>query len=599
MKILDKDNPSRYLTRKIKVFIIIPLIAFSTLYLSVGIYILGDISSFNRNLEKYYWWDNEECKYEFKGFYKNDVNWTFLNERAKIYENWTHNYCIARPEWNCSTTHISTNFKHGIASPFTNYSLYQEQVDDFLNNKNSKFRDIRYQIPFGDYGDSVKWTGTYIAELGFHYAVACKENKPDEANQILEKLLKPIEGLHITTHVTGIDGNLARFAVKDTPENRKRMLDVFYRPQEDGTYKKDEDYEREFGFEDNRWPGQGKWEDWWYVDDTSRDMHFGLFLGYGIVYKLLSETNAPDGVNKDTKAKILKQIKSDGTDVLDCLIGSNWQVLSGEEDPEKGRGANGASFLPRIPWSSGGDFMMGALAFGRMVNSDKYESFFTEAVNRFMSTSHHYAENQAQSYFGNCLAFDNLFLAWFLSENQGLKDYIRWHYNNDFYAHVRYHRNVLFNLGYFIVNNYDLKDDVLEEEKLNYILDDITENMDTFARWKFPVRQWHIPRPDNYDKILDKKNEYFRKTFAEDSTHLLNYLYGWIFREAVSFMPRSKYALGVNSMPPSNFVWQRSSFHIEGFEADKPSHTGDKQMGGTGFTLPYWMACYYGYFQTE
>ena len=87
--------------------------------------------------------------------------------------------------------------------------------------------------------------------------------------------------------------------------------------------------------------------------------------------------------------------------------------------------------------------------------------------------------------------------------------------------------------------------------------------------------------------------------FAEDSTHILNYLYGWIIREAASFMRRSKFALGVDSMPPSNFVWQRSSFHIEGFKADDPLHAGNKQMGGTGFTLPYWMARYYGYFKSN
>ncbi|MGV9203711.1 MAG: hypothetical protein ACOC44_06755, partial [Promethearchaeia archaeon] len=63
-------------------------------------------------------------------------------------------------------------------------------------------------------------------------------------------------------------------------------------------------------------------------------------------------------------------------------------------------------------------------------------------------------------------------------------------------------------------------------------------------------------------------------------------------------MSRSKFALGVDSMPPSNFVWQRGSFHIEGFEADNPSFRGNKQMGGTGFTLPYWMARYYGYFKS-
>ena len=124
-----------------------------------------------------------------------------------------------------------------------------------------------------------------------------------------------------------------------------------------------------------------------------------------------------------------------------------------------------------------------------------------------------------------------------------------------------------------------------------------TENLNAFARWKFPHRVWHIPRPDDYDEIIDEKNEMYYEIFQEGSTHILNILYGPIFQEAFSMMPRSKFALNVKTMPPSNFIWQRSPFHISGHMPDDEDYKGTKQMGGVGFTLPYWMGQYYGYFK--
>jgi len=592
----EKGLKDFFSKENLKGIILIALTLSVSAYLVGGIYIYFDIGDFNRGLEKYYWWDSEDCAYtgerKFKDFYNDEVNWTFLEERAYIYENWTRDYGIAEEEWDCSMTHISMNFDTGMTSPFTNYSKYQEEVNDFLTNDTSIFRNISYEIPFGDYGDSPIWTGAYMASLGYHYAVACEQGNAEDANDVLDRLTVPVEGLHISTHVTGLDRNLVRFAIKDTKENRKRMLDFFYKPDEEGKYT----IEREFGLEDNRWQGQGEYDDWWYVDDTSRDQHFGLFFGYGIVYKFLNEIDAPDGINKDLREEILTQIGEDGTDVLDCLMGSNWHVITGEKTLGKGRGHNGASMHPRIPWASGGDFIIASLAFGKMVNPKKYSYFYKQAINQFVPTSYHDAGNQAQSYFGNNLAFMNLFLAWFLG-GEDYREVVQWHYNNDYYSNLKYHRNVMVNLGYFILNELDLNDEILKDDKLSYILDDITENLDTFARWKFPVRVWHIPKPKDYDEILDKKNEMYYEIFQEDSSHIVNLLYGTIFREGFSMMHRSKFALGVDSMPPSNFVWQRSPFHIQGHMPEDGDYKGTKQMGGADFTLPYWMGRYYGYFK--
>lgn len=592
MKVVSSNAKKNATKDKLKISLVVSLII-GSIYIGFGIFIMYDIGDFNRNLEQYYWPDSEYYAYtggrEFKDFYSEEVNWTLFEERAMIYENWTDQYGLAREEWNCSTTHISMNFKHGMTSPFTNYSQYEKEVDDFITNGTSKFREIQYEIPFGDYGDSPIWTGAYLGALGFHYAVACREGNVHEANQVLIKMVKPIEGLHISTHVTGLDGNLVRFAAKDTEENRKRLLDFFYKMDEDGEYT----IEREFGPEENRWPGQGEYEDWVYVDDTSRDQHFGLFFGYGIVYKLLDETEAPSGIDEDLKEEIMEQIANDGTDVLDCLEGANWHVISGEKYEGNGRGHNGASMFPRIPWASGGDFMASALTFGKMINEKKYGEFYKRTINQFLATSFHDAGNQAGAYFGNNLAFMNLFLAWFLAD-EDYRQTVRWHYNNDYYKHLKYHRNVMVNLGYFIINELEL-DDILADEKLTYILDDVTENMDSFARWKFPVRVWHIPRPDDYDEVIDEKNEMYYNIFSDESAHILKTLYGFIV-DQFSMMHRSKFALGVKTMAPSNFVWQRSPFHISGHMPDDENYKGNKQMGGADFTLPYFMGRYYGFF---
>lgn len=575
------------------IFFILIITGIST-YLSIGISIYLDLGDFNRQLEQYYYPDSENFAYTgdraFQGFFNNEVDWDFFRQRATMYEYWTDEFCIAKEEWDCSTTHISLNFKNGITSPFKDYSQYLSELNDFVANPNSIYREISHEIPFGDYGDSPCWTGVYLSSLAFHYAVACREGDATEANDVLEKIIRPVNGLHISTHVTGLDGNLVRFAMKDTPENRERMLDYFYKKDNKGKYT----IEREFGPDENRWQGQGEYSDWVYVDDTSRDQHFGMFLGYGVVYKLLSDITPPAGINAALKDQILLQIGEDGTDVLDCLMGSNWHVIEGEKYINQGRGHNGASMIPRIPWASGGDFMLAALAFGKMVDSTKYAQYYDTVMNRFLTTSFQDCSNQAQSYFGNNLAFMNLFLAWFLVDDVH-KPYVTQHYNNDYYAHLKYHRNVMVNLGYLIVNGLDLSNDLLKNEKFLYLLDDVTENLDTFARWKYPVRVWHIPKPEDYENIISQKNEMYYNIFQDDSSHILNSLYGFIIGE-LSIMRRSKFALGVKTMPPSNFVWQRSPFHVEGHMPDNPDYKGNKQMGGADFTLPYWMGLYFGYF---
>jgi len=528
----------------------------------------------------------------FKGFYE-DANWTFLEERAYIYENWTDQYNICKEEWDCATTLTETYFKSGITSPFYNYEQYVNDTKDFLYNKTSKFRDIKDVNPIDGYGDSPMWTGNYMASLAFHYAVECENDNVDEANEILRKLKRPVDGLNILTHVSGLDGNLVRFAIKDTEENRERFQGFFYKLNEDETKL----IEKEFGREDNTYLGQGDYEDWWYTSRTSRDQHIGLFFGYGITYKILSETDAPAGVDKDLRDEILETIGDDGTDVLDCLIGANWNVINGEEEIGGGRGTDEASLYPRIPWTSGGDIILAFLSFGKLVNPNKYTKYYNNIINRFLTTIYHYSADQSGGYYGNNLAFESLFLGYFLQEDEEIREIIKWHFNNDYYVNIQFHRNSFFNLGWMIINDYDLDDDILSDKRLTYRLDDITDNLNRVARWRYPSRAWHIPRVADADDLEHPKAKLYSEIFAEDSKHILNILYGWLFREFADTSQKSMIALGADELGSTDFIWQRNPFSIGGTYADIENYPGYRQNAGVDYTLPYWMGRFFGYFE--
>lgn len=597
MRIIDKNN-REFIQNKFLSLTLIILISSISIYLGIGVYIYMDFSSYNLDLGRYYWWDSDDCVYtgerEFKDFYQEEVNWSFLEKRAQLFENWTDTYHICNESWDCATTLTERHFTYGLASPFYNDSWnYKRDFEDFNTNDTSLFRQTNYVNPIGGWGDSPMWTGNYMASLAFHYGVAIRDNDIEQANQVLQKIKRPVDGLHVLTHVTGLDGNLARFAIKDTKENRARFVSFFYKMDENGEYT----IEREFGREDNKYPGQGEYEGWWYQSRTSRDQHIGTFFGGGITYKLLKESEDITGLNIELREEILTSIKNDASDVLECLIGSNWHVINGEEEIGEGRGHDEASLLPRIPWTSGGDIILGFLAFGKKIDEKKYSSHYTEILNRFLATSYHFSADQSGSYFANNLGFESMLLAYFMDEDKEVRARILLHFENDFYPYIRYHRNSFFNLGWLILNGYDLDDDILQEEKLEYILDDITDNLNRFATWRCPSRSWYIPEVEDAEDLTHPKMKAYSQIFAKDSNHILNLLYGWLFNEFASPSEKSSFALGVDELGSTDFIWQRSPFSISGTHADNEGTLGYTQNAGVDYTLPYWMGRYFEYFK--
>jgi hypothetical protein len=584
MKIIEKRKKKISLSKKIGLIILLPLVAGITVYLGLGIYIFIDMSSYNQDLEKYYWYDSPDLMYtgnrSFDGYYQN-ANWTDLEYKANIYENWTDSYNIAEEGWDCATTLAEINFKEGMTSPFSNNSQYLIDLDDFMNNSTSKFRNKTDVNPIGGYGDSPMWTGNYMASLAFHYFIACEEGNATEANEILRKIKRPTDGLHILTHVSGLRGNLARFAIKDTPENRIRFSGFFYKIV-DGQV-----VEREFGREDNKYPGQGEYEGWWYQMRTSRDQHIGLFFGYGITYKLLSKTSAPSGVNTTLRDSILTTIGNDGSDVLDLLIGANWHIINGEIAPGDGQGFDEASLHPRIPWTSGGDVQLAFLSFGKMVNPDKYTYYYNKIINRFLATSYHFAAEQSGAYYGNNLGFESMFLGYFLEQDSLVRESIRSHFNKDFFEYIQYHRNSFFNLGWLYINDYDLNDDILLDKRLTYRLDDIVDNLYRFSQMRFPSRHWYIPGPADGENLVHPTARMYSEIFAEDSDHILNTLYGWIFSEFSDTSEKSMMALGTDETGSTDFTWQRNPFSLGGTHPWDPTYKGSRQHAGVDYTLPY------------
>ncbi len=102
--------------------------------------------------------------------------------------------------------------------------------------------------------------------------------------------------------------------------------------------------------------------------------------------------------------------------------------------------------------------------------------------------------------------------------------------------------------------------------------------------------------PDREELVHPKANMY-SEIFAEDSTHIINTLYGWLFGQFSDTSQKSKFALGTDETGSTDFVWQRPPFGITGSHSDNPDYKGSKQQAGVDYTLAYWMGRYFGYFQ--
>ncbi len=142
----------------------------------------------------------------------------------------------------------------------------------------------------GGSGDSTDWTAMYLVTQSIRYIVTGEQEAKDE-------VLRIAAYLHIVKDITGDPGYIARYAAPDeAPWNSEY-------PGQEGIY-----------------PGEGDYEDDFWIGRTSRDKYISWFWGLTWAY---------DAVDDPDMRAVIRQ---DFDDVIQTLIGNNWQIVDPWED---------------------------------------------------------------------------------------------------------------------------------------------------------------------------------------------------------------------------------------------------------------------------
>lgn len=173
---------------------------------------------------------------------------------------------------------------------------FQSEVDakhvtlDGLIQGNGSFIESRDDYPLGPMGDSMLESSLYLMSQVYRYNVTFEP----EAKENIEKIIR---GLHKLFEVSDKKGYPARFLTKTNSELNHSA-----------TRK-----------------GNGKYSDYLWVGDTSRDQYIGLIAAYTLCYDLLDDE------------KIKKIVAKDIFDLSHHLLDNEWKLI----DPESGQTRHG------------------------------------------------------------------------------------------------------------------------------------------------------------------------------------------------------------------------------------------------------------------
>jgi hypothetical protein len=157
-------------------------------------------------------------------------------------------------------------------------------------------------------GDSMIWTGSYLAGEAARYAVTGDPAAKAEAVRIAKYL-------HDAMDITDTLGYIARYAGPDQFPWNCGVGD------------------------DNDWKvhGVGEWEGYYWIDHTSRDQYSGWWLGLSTAYDLVDDE------------AMRATIRQDMADVIEMLVTNDWHITD-ENGEWTGNNAHWVGPLMRLSW---------------------------------------------------------------------------------------------------------------------------------------------------------------------------------------------------------------------------------------------------------
>jgi len=395
---------------------------------------------------------------------------------------------------------------------------------------------------YGSGGDSLLFTGDYLAACSYRYGVT-------RSTADLDKAIDALRGIYILTHASGAPGSLMRCAFQTGEEEKFSSPEHWEKIKAEGF-----GYDGPSDIDDPFNPGQ-KFPQMTFYSRVTRDQVTGLVYGLSVFWEVVTTDDVATtaDLNKINQARdILAQTIHA---VYAKLRADDWNIRD-----QTGRNDTSSDHI-------GKDLLrLGLLSLYRKTITDQtrakriqgdYEDvlspikilgfFPADPFNRFSNSQQYYAWN---------LRFTRAAAVWITADDddkQMIADYIRkWLYKS-----VKGHKNAWFTLIHATASR------------------DLTAAADgvlSLKSWSLrPVPSWCSPVANGWgDRSYDPPNSVDRVTGRADSKVLWPHL----------------------RKPTSYFIWQKGPW-----EAGRTKPVATFDTGTLGLLLPYWMARYHGLIQ--
>ena len=390
----------------------------------------------------------------------------------------------------------------------------------------------------GSGGDSLLFTGNYLAACSYRYGVT-------RSSEDLDKALDALRGIYILTHASGTPGSLMRCAFQTGAPERFASPDHWERIKAEGF-----GYDGPSDVDDPFNPGH-KLPAMTFYSRVTRDQVSGLVYGLSVFWEVVTtdDVATTSDLNKINQARdILVQITHN---VYSKLRADDWNIRD-----QTGRNDTNSDHI------SDDLLKLSLLSLYRKTIADptrakriqgKYEDIFStlkvlgffpsDPFNRFSNANQYYAWN---------LRFTRAAALWLTTDD---KDLVATYIRKWMYALVKGHKNAWFTFIHAVASN-DL------EAATGGILSLKSLSLRPVVGWCSPVAAgW----PEG--RAFKVPNMAAQISGAADSKALWPHL----------------------RKPTGYFIWQKGPW-----SAGRTEPTAGYYTGTLGLLLPYWMARYHG-----
>lgn len=373
-------------------------------------------------------------------------------------------------------------------------------------------------------GDSEDWTAMYLATQAMRYIITGEEEARAE-------VLRIAHYLHIVKDVTGDPGYLARYVAPDEPP-----------------------WNVEFVGADNKYPGTGEYEGYFWIGKNVRDKYISWFWGLSWAWDAVDD---PD---------MRATIEQDFRDVILTLQSNNWRII----DPW-GHVYSAAKIMPDIRLSI-------VLQTAHVTNDPYYWNLLDKEYEKnkyllWLTTITFF--NRYDEYYAFINNYSNvqpLFRLW--PDRERLEHLFKvWKWNVRLWSHNTH--AAFFDAVYYQICQ---RLGTCNQNELAAIAADVQHGLTVM---------WEAP---NYEKEVTCRDDLPIDPFSVWAHEILE-ANPWIGQlTGFDIQPQTLVAHEIDDRCWSSVLWERTPYHLECFRQENKAHT----THGDDYLIAYWLGVFYG-----